>query len=284
MRSAAWGLLAALLVAGPAWADEKKTEKKTYEVETVKGQSYVTGDKADKDRHKLDLYLPKGAKNYPVLFFIHGGAWRAGSKDGFAKHGATFAKNGIAFVATNYRLSPAVKHPAHIEDVAAAFAWSRTYLAKRGADVKRTFVSGHSAGGHLAALLACDPGYLKKHDLTTAAIKGVMPISGVFVIGDRQESMFGDEESRKKASPQSHALDKLPPMLIFYAEKEIPGLGKQAEVFGKAVKKVKGSVAVRVIKERDHGTIMRNASSADDPVTKAIFAFIEADGKLKETD
>src|SRR5688500_18190690 len=141
MRIAACGLLAALLVAGPARADEKKT----YEVEVVKDRSYIDGDKAHKTRHRYDLYLPKGAKNYPVFFFIHGGAWRAGSKDGFARHGQTFARHGIAFVATNYRLSPSVKHPAHIEDVAAAFAHARGALAKRGANVKRVFVGGHSA-------------------------------------------------------------------------------------------------------------------------------------------
>src|SRR5262245_32562920 len=184
MRIAACGLLVALLVAGPAPAEEKKP----YEVQVVKGQSYVTGDDADEVRHKYDLYLPKGAKNYPVFFFIHGGAWRGGSKDGFKKHGETFAKHGIAFVATNYRLSPAVTHPAHIEDVAAAFAKSRADLSKRGANVKRIFVGGHSAGGHLAALLASDPSHLKKHGLALTDIKGVIPISGVFVIGNQLKS------------------------------------------------------------------------------------------------
>lgn len=277
MRNSASALVAALCFSAPAWA----AEPKTYEVEVVKGQSYVNGDKADKVRHKLDLYLPKGARNYPVFFFIHGGAWRAGSKDGFARHGQTFASHGIAFVATNYRLSPAVKHPAHIEDVAAAFAWARPYLEKRGADLKRIFVSGHSAGGHLAALLATNPAYLKKHGLSPADIRGVAPISGVFVVGGpRMEATFGDAESSKGASPQTFASGKLPPMLIFYADKELGALGKQAEAFGKAIKQAKGPVAVRMVKDRDHGTIMRKIADKDDPVTQALFQFIKDNGKV----
>src|SRR5689334_510250 len=107
--------LAAILGAGIAWgADEKKETK--YEVVVEKNVAYKDKD-ADKVRHKLDLYLPKDAKDYPVFFFIHGGAWRFGSKDGMGRHGRMFARRGIGFVAINYRLSPKVKHPEHIKDV-----------------------------------------------------------------------------------------------------------------------------------------------------------------------
>jgi len=275
----AWGLMALLLGAGLAFAEEKP---RVYEVETVKGESYLPGDTADKVRHKLDLYLPKEAKNYPVFFFIHGGGWRNGSKDGFAKHGEMFAAHGVAFVAINYRLSPSVTHPAHMEDVASAFAWAHKELGARGADLKRIFVSGHSAGGHLAALLGCDPTYLKKHGLSLADIRGVLPISGVFSIGDRMAGVFGDEASRKKASPLAFAGANLPPLLLFYGDKEAGGLGKQAEEYAKAVQGAKGQVVVKMIKDRDHGSIMRNAAGADDEVAKLIFAFIAGNGSLAQ--
>src|SRR5687768_5003527 len=106
MRYAVVTLLLAA-VARPAWADDKT---KTFEVETVKDLAYVEKD-ADKERHKLDMYLPKDGKDYPVLFYIHGGGWTKGSKDGSGTHGKTFAANGIGFVTINYRLSPSVKHP-----------------------------------------------------------------------------------------------------------------------------------------------------------------------------
>lgn len=272
-------LALALVLPNPAPAGEKKP---TYEVEIVKDVAYTDAKDADPERHKLDLYLPKGAKDYPVFFFIHGGGWRNGSKNGFGEHGKTFASQGIAFVATNYRLSPAVKHPAHAEDVAKAFAWVHANLPKRGANVKHLYVSGHSAGGHLAALLATDERYLKSHKLSIADIKGVLPISGVFTVGGGKGSeIWGEPENAKAASPMTHVKDNLPPFLVFYADKELGALGKQAEEFGKAVAKVKGDITVKMINDRDHGTIMRNVAKPDDEVTTAIVAFIVKHGGLK---
>ncbi len=96
----------------------------TYEVETHKDVAYYEGDNADPVKHKLDLYLPKGLKDFPVLFFVHGGAWQMGDKakdfGTYITLGKTFAKAGIGTVVTNYRLSPGVKHPEHIKDVARA--------------------------------------------------------------------------------------------------------------------------------------------------------------------
>ncbi|MFO0841310.1 MAG: alpha/beta hydrolase [Gemmataceae bacterium] len=265
-------LLIALILAAPALrgGDDKAP---AYEVEVVKDVAYNGAADADAERHKLDLYLPRGAKGYPVLFFIHGGGWNKGKKDGFAAHGRAFARQGIGFVATNYRLTPVVKHPGHVEDVAQAFAWCHANLGKRGADVKQMFVSGHSAGGHLCALLATDEGYLKRHKLSLSDIKGVIPISGVFdVSGERLADRFG--EDGKKASPMSHLKGNLPPFLVFYADKELGALGKQAEAFAKAAKALKCDVEVKMIKDRDHGTIMRNAAKPDDEVSQAMVAFI----------
>jgi acetyl esterase/lipase len=274
MRGTLWlGAALALLAGGPARADEKKAAG----VRVVKDVAYYEGKDADKVRHKLDLYLPRGAKDFPVFVFIHGGAWRAGNKNGFAKQGHTFARHGIAFVAVNYRLSPKIKHPAHVEDVARAFAWVHKNIAKYGGNPDQLFVGGHSAGGHLAALLGTDEQYLKAHKLSLGDVRGVVPISGVFRIAAGTkfaEECFGDKQVCKKASPIEFCKEKHPPFLVFYADKELGGLGKQAEEFGKALKKNKCDVEVRVIKDRNHGSIMTRVADADDPVTRGIFAFI----------
>jgi acetyl esterase/lipase len=286
MTRVAW-VLVLLLGAGVAQGADD-TKKTSYEVDVVKDVAYRDTD-ADKVRHKLDLYLPKGAKNYPVLFFIHGGGWRGGSKNGFARHGKLCASHGIAFVAINYRLSnkdnPEVKHPDHIKDVAQAFAFAHKDLAKRGANVEQIYVSGHSAGGHLCALLATDASYLKEYKLSPANIRGVIPISGVFNINnERMKGLFGDEDSRKKASPLTHVRKELPPFLIFYADKEIAMLGKQAEQFSKAMKDAGAKAEAKMIKDRDHGSIMGKAAAADDEVAKAIFAFIKDNGGFKSKE
>lgn len=264
----------ALVVPTRGGADDKS---RAYDVEVVKDVAYNGAADAHAERHKLDLYLPKGAKNYPVLFFIHGGAWKNGKKELYAPLGNVFAKQGIGFVATNYRLSPLVKHPGHIEDVARAFAWCHANLAKRRADVARMYVCGHSAGGHLAALLATDEGYLKKHKVSRTDIKGVIPMSGVFDVShDRLADRFG--EDGKKASPMSHIKGTLPPFLVLYADKDFAGLGPQAEAFGKAAKASKCDVEVKMIKDRDHYTIIRNTTKPDDEVATAIVAFIKKHG------
>src|SRR5262249_15848151 len=155
----------------------KSDDKKTYEVEVAKNIAYNTDKDADEVRHKLDLHMPKGGKDCPVFFFVHGGGWRAGNKNGFGKTGNTLAKMGIVSVSTNYRLTTKggkVKHPDHIKDVAKAFAWTVNNIAKRGGNPKQIYISGHSAGGHLVALLGTDESYLKDEKLSLENIKGVL--------------------------------------------------------------------------------------------------------------
>src|SRR5690242_5472635 len=80
-----------------------------HEVEEFRNLAYYEGADADPVRHRLDLYVPKGRKDFPVLFFVHGGYWRSGNKNLYAPLGRVFARNGIGTVIINYRLSPQVK-------------------------------------------------------------------------------------------------------------------------------------------------------------------------------
>ena len=79
-------------------------------------------------KQKLDLYLPEGKQNFPILFFVHGGAWRLGDRSNYRKLGEHFSRQGIGVVIPSYRLAPIYRHPAQVEDVAAAFAWTVTTL------------------------------------------------------------------------------------------------------------------------------------------------------------
>jgi acetyl esterase/lipase len=279
-------LLALMLLARPARTVAQAQAPKTggnFEVEVHKNIPYIDSKDGD-ERQKLDLYLPKGAKNYPTLFFIHGGAWKAGSRSGFERIGRTFARNGVAFVSTGYRLSPKVKHPAHIQDVAKGFAWTVANIGKYGGDPGAIFVSGHSAGGHLAALLATDEDYLKAEKLSPTNIKGAIPVSGVFVISPRMKEAFGDDtEVCRKASPQQHIRAGLPPFLILYADKDLGNLAKQAEAFAPALKEAKVEATILCGKDRNHGTIMMRMAAEGDPATQAVLAFIAQHSTLKLT-
>src|SRR5690349_17094303 len=101
-------LLFLALVLGPAAAtgQDKKTAKDAGAVKVIKDLAYNDAKDADPAKHKLDLYLPKDKKDFPVLFFVHGGAWRGGDRRTYGRFGTMFAKHGIGTVIISYRLSP----------------------------------------------------------------------------------------------------------------------------------------------------------------------------------
>jgi acetyl esterase/lipase len=131
-------------------------------------------------RQIIQIYQPDNCKNRqcPVTIWVHGGGW----KNGDTTRGAasdmlnSWANQGIIMVGINYRLSPDVVHPAHVQDVAAAIAWVHQNIGQYGGDQNRLFLLGHSAGAHLVALVATNPTYLAAYGLTPKNLKGVFPI------------------------------------------------------------------------------------------------------------
>jgi acetyl esterase/lipase len=256
-----------------------------FAVEVIPDIAYYSGPGADANKNKLDLYLPKGQKDFPVVFFVHGGAWTTGDRKLYLPLGRLLAKNGIGAVIISYRLTPQVQHPGHIEDVARAFAWTHANIGKHGGRADQIFVAGHSAGGHLVALLATNDRYLKAHDLTPKAIKGAIPMSGVYIVGggQRMQRVFGEgPEAAESASPLRHVTGKEPPFLILYADDDFPGCDRMSEAMGKALKAAKVEAECQSIKDRGHITIMvRLATSESDPATQAILAFVAKHSDLK---
>lgn len=265
-----------LLVAVAPAADPPKADK--LEVEVHKDIPYRTDKEADKARHALDVYLPKGKKDFPVLFFVHGGAWIVGSKEYVKEAMRHFAEQGIGVVCPNYRLTPAVQHPAHIEDVAKAFAWTVDSIGKYGGDPKKIVIGGHSAGGHLAALLATNETYLKAEKRTLSDIRGVVGVSGVYVIDTKVKALhkvFTDDEATcKTACPVEHVAADRPPMLLAYAEDDYAGLPAGAEVFAKSLVKAKCVATAREYKKRSHTSILSDMKKADDPLFNDATEFI----------
>jgi acetyl esterase/lipase len=179
-------------------------------VERIRDISYYDGPQADPGRHKLDLFLPKGKTDYPVVVLVHGGAWTMGDNRCcglYSSVGEFLASQGIGAVLPNYRLSPGVKHPEHIKDLARAFAWTRNHIAEHGGRTDEIFLMGHSAGGHLVALLAADEKYLKAEGCRGADIKGVIGLSGVYRIppGKTDVRLGGHSED-------SFRLDEMTPL------------------------------------------------------------------------
>jgi acetyl esterase/lipase len=251
-------------------------------VRIVKDVAYYKGPGADKTRHRLDLYLPKEAKDCPVLFFVHGGAWTHGDKDWLGRHkpvGVYWARQGYVVVMANYRLSPAVKHPGHIEDVARAFAWTHRNIARYGGRPDRIFLWGHSAGGHLVALLATDDRYLKTEGLDLRDVQGVICMSGMYHVPEKNtafDSIFGaGVENHKAASPLYHVGRHEPPFLILCADHDLVLCGKKpAEEFCRALRARKDRVEFHEIQGTNHVGLLWRAHRSDDPAVRAMTAFL----------
>jgi acetyl esterase/lipase len=109
---------------------------------------------------RLDVYRPEKAEGAPVLFMVHGGAWRIGDKSNRAvvdNKVAHWVPKGFIFVSINYRMLPSADPKLQAEDVARALAFTQSKAASWGGDPTRFVLMGHSAGAHLVALLSADP-------------------------------------------------------------------------------------------------------------------------------
>jgi acetyl esterase/lipase len=245
--------------------------------------AYRTDKDADPVRHTLDVFVPKDKKDFPVVLFVHGGGWKSGNKNWYTLLGHSLANEGYGCVICNYRLSPAVQHPAHVEDIAKAFAWTAENIGKYGGNKDLLFLCGHSAGGHLVSLLATDPQYLKAEKHSPSEIKGVCTISGVYQIVPNErlfEAPFGkDEKLCKQASPLTYAGGKHPPFLIAYADDDFTHFDKMAENMEAALKKADSPVELVKCKNRNHYTIIISFMNSADPLSKSFREFLDKNCK-----
>ena len=144
---------------------------------TVNDVPYVSQNETDmyrKERCKLDVYYPEGVKNFPTIVWFHGGGLESGNKSVPEQ----FKEMGIAVVAVNYRLYPKVKNPGYIEDAAQAVAWTLQHIAEYGGNPNRVYVSGHSAGGYLALILATDKKWMEAYGADCDKVRCYLPVSG----------------------------------------------------------------------------------------------------------
>jgi len=159
---------------------------RSSEVERIANIAYGDAGK----RNLLDLYRGSSpGQSRPVLLQVHGGGWTIGNKD---HQGLPLmyhmAKQGWVCVAPNYRLSPRATFPDHIIDLKRALAWIRRHGLEYGADPNFVIVTGGSAGGHLAALLALtpnDPSLQPGFEEVDTSVTACVPFYGVYDLFDR---------------------------------------------------------------------------------------------------
>jgi len=243
----------------------------------------------------LDLYVAEGeAEKRPVLIMIHGGGWRGGDKASPVIVGAKmrhFVGAGYVYASINYRLSPrepggeGVQHPVHVRDCARAIAWIHDHVADYGGDPDQLHLMGHSAGGHLAALVATNGRFLEESGKDRSILKtnvlldpAAIDIPGYLESVDGggmtrlYESAFGtNPEDHLDASPRQHIAPEkaIPPTLLFYQAERMQ-LHRFGRAFTRALTEA-GSPSRSVdTVTLDHGQINSHVGMIDEPMTELI--------------
>lgn len=240
---------------------------------TFKDVVYATADGKDL---KLDIYLPAGVTAPVLLVWVHGGAWRNGSKEGVPK---VFVENGIATASLDFRQSTEARFPAQIHDIKAAIRFLRAKASEYKYNADRIAIAGSSSGGHLAALVGVSNGnaalegtvgnhlkessdvhaildYFGASNLTTILAQSTP--HGLNVRKPALELLLGalpDQtlELAKLASPVFHIDKNDPPLLIFHGDQDPQMPINQSHELEGQYKKLNLDVHFEVVYGAAHG-------------------------------
>jgi acetyl esterase len=228
-------IVMALMMALVAAVREKRQEME----KVAQYDRDVTWLKAGGTELKVDVSRPEGKGPFPVVVWFHGGGWKKYSKESNEGLARYVTNRGYVVMNFNYRMAPDYKMKTIIEDAMGALIWAKDNAAKYYGDPTRIAVAGHSAGGHLAAMVASacgDPFFTpscQSKQGNDCKVTVSVPVSGVYDFtatgkngrGERMDDIFGatpdqDPELYKKCSPLTYIRKNLPPQLVVYAEKE----------------------------------------------------------------
>lgn len=225
-----------------------------------------------------DVYPAAGeARGAPVLIYVHGGFWvlRASKEFGFVARGPV--SEGVATVVTNYALCPDVTIDEIVRQTRAAFAWTYRNAESFGGDPERIHVAGHSAGGHLVAmLLATD--WEDEYGLPADAIKSATAISGIFDLAPLPYTFLQPKvqltwDQVRRNSPILHLPDPqsgTPALLVAYGEDETDEFKRQSEEFFAAWKAKGLEGELLALSGKNHYDIIDGFLDAGSPLCSEI--------------
>ena len=213
----------------------------------------------DLPRQKLDVYVPCDVEpNARVVVFFYGGDWQTGGKADYRFVAQAITSRGFIAVMPDYRLYPEVTFPDFVEDGALAVRWVHDNAARLGGDPSRIYLMGHSAGAHIAALLALDESYLRRVGLDQRAIRAVAALSGPYdfvpTVDDKAAFNMGraDTVVDPRIEPIHFVDGKGAPMLLIHGLKDETVKPENAVKLAKRIEERGGEVTSVYYPSRAH--------------------------------
>ncbi len=211
-------LTLSILLASQAFSQNSNTyvtiSDISYYPDSIQADEYV------RSICKLDLYHPINVEDRPTIVWFHGGGLQTGEK--YFPEG--LLGKDICIVSVNYRLSPKVNAPDYLLDAAAAVAWTFNNIESYGGNKNKIFVSGHSAGGYLAAMIGLDKRWMSAYGIDADLIAGLMPLSGQMITHSGIRAESGIPRTTvvvDKYAPLYHVRKDAPPLLLMTGDRKI---------------------------------------------------------------
>jgi acetyl esterase/lipase len=246
-------------------------------VEVTRDVAYGAGP-----RRQLDVYRLPGAVARPVVVFFYGGSWRSGRRQDYRFVGTALARRGLVAVVADYRVFPEVGFPDFLTDAAQATALVRRQAAGWGGDPKRIVLAGHSAGAHIAAMVALDPRLLAAAGMDRAEIAGLVGLAGPYdflpMTGAGVRAVFGAAADSPASQPVTFADGAAPPALLLHGADDTTVLPRNSLSLAARIAGAGGSARAVVYPGTGHiGILMAFAPlfTGRAPVVEELVAFVE---------
>lgn len=265
---------------------QKKDDNSYLRITNVR---YSTHTHSDPSLNMLNVYMPKKGSNSPMIVWVHGGSLSFGDKDNVLHKAEYFTARGYVFVSLNYRLSPAVHHPANVQDVADALVWLNENARHYSADPDKMFVIGHSAGADLAAMVSIDNRYMAKAGGSMGILDGVVLLDGngydlsltMKNAGNKMKEWYTDAFGKtKKDWDQASAINfveadnHMPPFMIAYADDQ-ESSQKQAIALSKKLSEAKVKNTVFHYEKKTSNSLNKELGKEGDKPTEDVYRFLQ---------
>ncbi|VVD79984.1 Carboxylesterase NlhH [Pandoraea pneumonica] len=236
--------------------------------------TYAYGNKPSEN---LDVFAPQGARNLPVMVFIHGGAWQMLSKDDSSGPAPTFVGAGAIYVAINFDNMPGNTLPGMVDQCRRALAWVGANARRFGGDPERIYVSGHSSGGHLTAVMLTTD--WKAHGAPAQLLKGGVVMSGMGDLAPVVQSVRGSYVKLSAAQVVEFSpikqLDKTNcPALVAWGTLESPEFKRQNRELADALAGRARLAGVFQVRGANHFEVVNELNRPDSELSRATLALM----------